>query len=181
MIPRQTGPAPSAHACKAIPWTPMLLALGLALAPAMAHAQDDDDEGPASPPIVVNISGPCALTVEGRALACRGVAYMAFPSNHRIDFTAITDTAGWAFSGEDDQNEDGRYALDIDSVLNPASGRLEAEGQCSMQLGEDRRTVMSLNCRASTDQGEITLKASGAVSVDDQDSDDGDDGDEPGG
>jgi hypothetical protein len=153
-------------------------ALALALGPAAARAQDedDDDDGPAAP-IVVQINGPCALTVDGRDTPCRGVAYMAFPSNHRIDFTAITETAGWAFSGEDDENEGGRYALEIDSILNPDAARLDADGECRMQLADDRRTVQSLDCRAMTDQGELTLKASGVIAVDDPDA--GDDGDGP--
>ena len=38
----------------------------------------DDDDGPASPPVVVNINGPCALMVDGQDVPCRAVAYMAF-------------------------------------------------------------------------------------------------------
>ncbi len=151
-------------------------ALALAAAPSLARAQDDDgddDDGP-SAPIVVEINGPCTLTIGGRETACRGVAYMAFPSNHRIDFTAITDTAGWAFSGEDDENEDGAYALELDSILNPQAGRLDADGECRMRMADDRRTVQSLECRATTDEGELTLKASGVIAVNDEDDDDGD-------
>jgi hypothetical protein len=143
------------------------VALALLLACPAARAQDDDDDGPAGPPVVVTIQGPCALTVNGRNVPCRGVAYMVFPSTHRIDFTAITETAGWAFSGEDDDNEDGRYALDVDSVLGPSAQRIDAEGECDMEVAEDRRTVESLECRASTDDGEMTLTASGAIAVDD--------------
>ncbi len=155
---------PAAHIADR--WTvPRLLACGLALTIAFAgtaHAQDDDDDdGPAAPPIVVNIDGPCALTVDDMDVPCRGVAYMVFPSNGRIDFTAITQTAGWSFSGENDDNEDGDYALEIDSVLGPSAGRVEADGECDMQVAEDRRTVMSLECQAATDQGELTLHASG--------------------
>lgn len=155
-----------------------LLALALAFGASAVHAQDDDDDddGPASPPIVVNINGPCALMVDGRDVPCRAVAYMAFPSNHRIDFAAITDNAGFAFSGEDDQNEGGRYGLDVDSVVVPSAGRLDAEGQCDMTLADDKRTVKSLSCRATTDQGVMTLRASGVISAGDSDDDD-DDGD----
>jgi hypothetical protein len=141
-----------------------VLALALAFAASAVLAQDDeDDDGPALPPIVVNIVGPCVLTVGDRTIPCRGVAYMAFPSNHRINFTAITDTAGWAFSGEEDDNEDGDYALAVDSVLGPTAGRVEADGACDMQMADDRRTVTSLECRAETDQGDLTLRASGTV------------------
>ena len=141
-----------------------VLVLALAFAASATLAQDDDD-GPAQPPIVVNIVGPCVLTVGGQTVPCRGVAYMAFPSNHRINFTAITETAGWAFSGEEDDNEDGDYALAVDSVLGPSAGRVEADGECDMQMAEDRRTVTSLECRADTDEGELTLRASGTVAA----------------
>jgi hypothetical protein len=143
-----------------------------------ALAQDDDGDAPAASPIVVNINGPCVLTVDDKPQACRGVAYMAFPSNHRIDFTALTETAGWAFSGDEDQNDDGAYTLALDSVLTPSAGRLDADGECDMQVGEDGRTVMSLRCEASTDDGDLVLQASGAISVDDRD--DGDDQDDDG-
>ncbi len=147
------------------PFRRALLALAacvLALAFGPARAQDDDDgDDDAAAPVVIDIDGPCVLTIKGQAVPCRGVAYMVFPSNHRIDFTAITDTAGWAFSGDDDNDRDGRYALTLDSVLNPNSGRLEAQGRCQMQVAEDRRSVTSLECRASTEDGEVTLKASG--------------------
>ena len=154
-----------------------LLALALAFGASVVHAQDDDDDdgGPASPPIVVNINGACALTVDGRDVPCRAVAYMAFPSNHRIDFAAITDTAGFAFSGEDDDNQGGRYALDVDSVVAPSGGRLDAEGECDMTLAEDKQSVKSLSCRATTDQGVMTLRASGVISAADSDDDDDDD------
>jgi hypothetical protein len=159
-----------------------VLALSLAFA-AGARAQDDDDDGDdAAAPVVVDIDGPCTLTVKGEAIPCRGVAYMVFPSNHRIDFTAITETAGWAFSGEEDDNQDGHYTLALDSVVNAGSSRVDAEGQCEMQVADDRRTVTSLVCRASTEDGEFTLKASGTTAVedtgddDDDGSDDGDDG-----
>ena len=152
-------------------------ALGLACAAGAARAQDDDD-APATRPIVVNINGPCVLTIDGRPQACRGVAYMAFPSNHRIDFTAITGTAGWAFSGDEDQNNDGAYVLALDSVLTPSAGRIDADGECDMQVGQDGRTVTSLRCEAATDDGDLVLEASGVISVDDQD--DGDDPDDDG-
>ena len=152
-----------------------VLALSLAFA-AGARAQDDDDDdgGDEAAPLVVDIDGPCLLTIKGQAVPCRGVAYMVFPSSHRIDFTAITDTAGWAFSGEDDQNRSGRYALDLDSVLNLGSGRLAADGRCEMQVGEDRRTVKSLDCRAGAGGGEFTLRASGTITLEDAGNDDGD-------
>lgn len=146
-----------------------------------ARAQDDEDDGgddDAAAPIVVDITGPCVLTVKGEAIPCRGVAYMAFPSNHRIDFTAITDTTGWAFSGDQDDNEDGLYALALDSVLDSGSSRVDADGQCEMQMADDHRTVKSLECRASTEDGEITLRASGTIAVENpDDEDDGPDDD----
>ena len=145
-----------------------------------ARAQDDDDDDggdDGAAPIVVDINGPCVLTVKGEAIPCRGVAYMAFPSNHRIDFAAITDSAGVAFSGEDDANQDGRYSLDVDSVVAAAAGRIDADGACEMTLDDDKRTVTSLSCRASTDQGVMTLRASGVIAIDDNDDDDDGDGD----
>jgi len=144
------------------------LAAALALGASAALAQDDDsDDGPAVPPIVVSIQGSCTLTVAGQDVPCRGVAYMVFPSNGRIDFTAITETAGWSFSGEQDDNEDGQYALEIDSILGPSAGRVDAEGECDMVVAGDRRTVQSLECRAQTEDGDLVLKASGAISTDD--------------
>jgi hypothetical protein len=177
MPARQTvRPFRGARLRRAFPLAACILALSLAFSVG-ARAQDNDDEGDdAAAPVVVDINGPCTLTVEGQTIPCRGVAYMVFPSNHRIDFTAITEAAGWAFSGDEDDNKDGRYTLMLDSVLNPASGRLDAEGRCEMQVAADRRTVTSLDCRASTEDGEFTLKASGSISVDDSDDDDGDDG-----
>jgi len=147
-------------------------ALGLAGVAGAALAQDDD--APAGRPIVVAINGPCVLTVDGKPQACRGVAYMAFPSNHRIDFTAITGTAGWAFSGDEDQNNDGAYVLALDSVLTPSAGRIDADGECDMQVGQDGRTVTSLRCEAATDDGDLVLEASGVISVDDGDDPDDD-------
>ncbi len=158
----------------------LLAACILAFAFGPARAQDDDDDGDdaGAAPVVVNIDGPCRLTAEGRPVPCQGVTYMVFPSNHRIDFTAITETAGWAFSGEEDQNEDGRYTLELDSVLNADSDRLEAQGRCEMQVSEDRRTVTSLDCQAVTEDGAFTLQASGTISVEDGDSDEPDEGDD---
>jgi len=158
------------------------LAVSLAFA-AGARDQDDDDDGDdAAAAVVVDINGPCVLTVRGQTIPCAGVAYMVFPANHRIDFTAISDSDGWAFSGEEDDNQGGRYALTLDSVLNPASGRFDAEGRCVMQVGEDRRTVKSLDCRARTGNGEFALTASGSITVEDaDDEDDGPDDDSGGG
>src|SRR6185312_3333281 len=154
MPPRQTV---RARQRRALPLAASLLALSLSLSLAfagVARAQDDEDDGDDdAAPVVVDINGPCTLTVRDQVISCRGVAYMVFPSNHRIDFTAITETAGWAFSGDEDANKDGHYTLTVDSVLNPASGRLDAEGRCEMQVEADRRTVTSLDCRASTEGG----------------------------
>lgn len=150
-----------------------LAAVVLACGASRALAQDDDDgdEGPAAQPIVVQIQGPCALTVGGKSVDCQGVAYMVFPSNGRIDFTAISGDSGWAFSGEDDDNEDGQYALTLDSVLGPSAARLDAEGECDMEVAQDKRTVRSLECTASTDQGDLTLRASGVIAVNDDEGD----------
>ena len=158
-----------------------VLALSLAFtAGARAQDDDDDDGDDAAAPVVVDINGPCLLTVKGQDVPCRGVAYMVFPSNHRIDFTAITETAGWAFSGEDDANRGGRYTLALDSVLNPASGRFDADGRCEMQVADDRRTVTSLDCRASVEGGDFSLRASGTIAVEDT-GDDEEDGPDDGG
>lgn len=152
-----------------------VLALSLAFAAGARAQDDDDDDDEAAAPLVVDIDGPCLLTIKGLSVPCRGVAYMVFPSNHRINFTAITDTAGWAFSGEDDDNRNGRYALKLDSVLNLGSGRLDAEGRCVMQVGDDRRTVRSLDCRAGAGDGdELVLTASGTITLEDAGNDDGD-------
>lgn len=140
-----------------------------------AQAQDDGDGADA--PVVVKIDGPCLLSMNGRTETCGGVAYMAFSANHRIDFTAITNAAGWAFSGRQDGNDGGRYVLGLDSVLSPSAGRVQAHGECSMQVDDDGATVRSLECRAVTGAGELMLKASGTIAPDDQD-DDADDGDD---
>lgn len=149
--------------------------LVLAFAAPGARAQDEgDDDGSAAAPLVVTINGPCAFSISGRNVACQGVAYMLFPSNHRIDFAAITGNEGWAFSGEQDDNEDGQYALEVDSVVGPSGARIEADGECDMAVGEDRRTVNSLECRASTDAGDFVLRASGAIGSGEPDEDDDD-------
>jgi hypothetical protein len=145
------------------------VALVLALAGVPASAQQQDA-------IVVNIAGPCQLVLGGRSMGCVGVAYMAFAGTHRIDFTAVTSQSSWAFSGEEDANDDGRYSLTVDSVLSPQAGRVEADGECTMDLAEDRRTVRGLECQAMTPAGPLTLKASGrVVSAAGGDDDDGDD------
>lgn len=180
MPARQTTRPPShAPLRRALGLAACVLTLSLAFtAGARAQDDDDDDGDENAAPIVVDIKGPCVLTVKGETIPCQGVAYMVFPANRRIDFTAITDTDGWAFSGDDDNNRNGRYALVLDSVLNPGSDRLDADGRCEMQLAEDRRTVTTLECRASTDDGEVTLKASGTTEVEDLgDDDDGPDDD----
>jgi hypothetical protein len=174
MHPRKTA-RPPLHASFTL--AACVLALSLAFA-GVARAQDDDedDDDPAVAPLVIDIEGPCVLTLEGQSVPCEGVAFMVFPSNHRIDFTAITENSGWAFSGDDDDNNpNGRYALKLDSVLNPASGRLDAAGRCEMQLAADHRTVTSLTCLASTQDGDFTLKASGTIEVE-QTGNDQDDG-----
>jgi hypothetical protein len=153
--------------------------LALTFAASAAHAQDDDEDndgGSASAPFVVTINGPCALSVAGRKVACSGVAYMLFPSNHRIDFAAVTGASGWAFSGEEDDNDDGDYALTVDSVVGPSGARVKADGACEMQVGEDRRSVESLECMASTEAGDFVLTASGVIGADEADDDeDGED------
>jgi hypothetical protein len=177
-MPHRKTARPSFHAPLGL--AACALALSLAFAGG-ARAQDDDDgydddDAPAAP-LVVDIEGPCILSLQGASIPCRGVAYMVFPSNRRIDFTAITDTAGWAFSGGDDDDRDGRYALALDSVLNAGTGRIAADGRCEMQLAADHRTVTSLDCRARTEAGEFTLKASGTIEVETtgNDEDDGPD------
>jgi hypothetical protein len=104
---------------------------------------------------------------------------MAFPDNHRIDFTAIAGQAGLAFSGEEDSNKDGHYTLTLDSVVSPRIGRLKAEGQCDMELEDDGVTVRAIACRAQTSAGVMQLKASGVARSGDGDDDD-DDGPETG-
>ena len=149
----------------------LALAACAALAPAPGRAQTQ------TPPVVVNIDGPCALAFNGQAAACAGVAYMAFPDTQRIDFTAITAQQGWAFSGEEDANEGGRYSLTLDSVVSPQAGRLQAQGECDMDIAADGRTVHSIECQARTSAGLMLLKASGVARTGaDDDEDDDDDG-----
>ncbi len=148
------------------------LALTLGMAPG-ARAQDDGDASDRA--IVVTIVGPCELSLDGKPVDCSGVAYMAFPATHRINFTAVTSRAGWAFSGQEDDNDDGDYTLTLDSVLDPAAGRVEAEGECEMRVDEDKRTVRSIECNAMTPSGVVQLKASGVIADADDDDDDDDD------
>jgi hypothetical protein len=155
----------------------LALAASAVLAPARGRAQSQ------TPPIVINIDGPCALALNGQASECAGVAYMAFPDTQRIDFTAVTAQAGWAFSGEADANDDGHYTLTLDSVVSPQAGRIEAQGECDMDIAEDGKTVRSIDCRARTSAGVMQLKASGVARTgadDDDDDDDEDDGPETG-
>jgi hypothetical protein len=148
-----------------------VLALTLTAAAPSAMAQDD------AQPVLITIQGPCVLALNGRPLQCAGVAYMAFPATHRIDFTALTEQAGWAFSGDQDQNDDGHYTLAVDSVVNPRAGRVQAQGQCAMVVAEDGRTVDSIECQARTPAGVMMLKASGKAQTGaDDDDDDDDDG-----
>jgi hypothetical protein len=154
-----------------------VLALSVAFAVgARAQDNDEDDGDEDAAPLVVDINGPCSLTVEGQTISCKGVAYMVFPSNHRIDFTAITEEDGWSFSGDSDDDREGRYRLALDSVLDPGDDRLDADGRCEMRVADDRRSVMSLECRANTKAGPVILKASGAIEVEDLGDDDEDDG-----
>ncbi len=153
-------------------WTAGAALAALVLRAASGHAQDPKS-------VVVNISGPCELVLDGRTVSCSGVAYMAFPETHRIDFTALTSQSGWAFSGAEDENDQGRYSLTLDSVLSPDAGRLEADGECNMQVAEDGRTVRSIDCEAKTAAGDLALKASGVASTEGGTDDDGeDDGDD---
>lgn len=126
---------------------------------------------------MVHIEGDCTLTLGDQPLPCRAAAYMVFPSSRRINFTAVTDADGWSFSGEQDQNDEDGYVLALDSVITPSAGRVDAEGECDMQVGEDGRSVESLRCEAATDDGVLVLEASGMITVDD--ADDGDDEDGP--
>jgi hypothetical protein len=145
-----------------------------ASAPAPARAQSQTQ----TPPIVINIEGPCAMALDGRATECAGVAYMVFPANHRIDFAAIAGQAGLAFSGGQDSNQGGRYTLTVDSVVSPRVGRLQAQGQCVMDMEQDAVTVSAIECRAQTAAGVMQLKASGVAKSgeggdDDDDEDNG--------
>ena len=141
---------------------PAALALALIL-PTLAMAQEDDTPG--DRPLTVRIAGPCTIGLDGREADCRGVIYMAFPSSGRIDFTAVTSGMGIAFSGETDENEDGSYTLTLDSVVSPQAGRMDAEGECEMDVEKDGRTVRSIACEANTDAGALTLEASGLIAA----------------
>jgi hypothetical protein len=145
-----------------------------------AHAQEDDDDDDAAAPLVVQIQGPCALTIAGRPQTCQGLAYMVFPENQRKDFTVLTSDGGWAFSGQHDARTAGRYSLMVDSVLRPGTDRMDADGLCTMTVGGDGSTVEALSCDANTRAGRMTLQASGQASADDRDGsgDDQDDDDD---
>jgi len=131
-----------------------------------ARAQDR------SQPIVINIEGPCVVALNSQQVQCSGVAYMAFPATGRIDFTAVTDQTGWAFSGDQDANDDGHYTLMLDSVVSPRAGRIQAEGQCEMDIDGDGKTVTGIACQARTAAGVMLLKASGVADTGDDDDDD---------
>jgi hypothetical protein len=149
---------------------PAILGLTMAWAagsPALAQEQPK--------PVVIMIQGPCVLATNGHPMDCAGVSYMAFPTTHRIAFTAITDKAGWTFSGDQDHNDDGRYTLAVDSVLSPQAGAMQAQGVCAMVVAEDRRDVPSLECQARTPAGVMMMKASGRVVTGEGDNDDDDD------
>ena len=151
------GPVRRAWPCAAV-------LLALAARPAAAQPADQQ-------PIVVAIAGPCVLSLNGRSAPCSGVAYMAFPENHRINFTAAAGQAGWAFSGLSDERDEGRYTLTVDSVLGPG-GRMAAQGECDMEVDEDGRTVDSIDCQAATAGGALRLQASGDIVGGDEDEDD---------
>lgn len=142
---------------------PAALALALIL-PTLAIAQDDN-VAPNERPLVVQIAGPCVIGLEGQETDCKGVAYLAFPSSGRIDITALGGGAGIAFSGEADDNEDGSYTLTLDSVVSAKSGRMEAEGECEVDVEKDGRTVTNIACEADTDAGALTLEASGLIAA----------------
>ena len=145
---------------------PTALAFALILpasAPSAARAQEDNT--PRDRPLVVQIAGPCVMGLDGHKAGCNGVAYMAFPSSGRIDFTVLRSGMSVAFSGETDENEDGSYTLTLDSVVSPQSGRMEAEGQCEMNVEKDGRTVRDIACEAETEAGTLTLEASGVMAA----------------
>jgi hypothetical protein len=104
---------------------------------------------------------------------------MAFPTSHRINFTVITEQAGWTFSGAQDANDGGRYALALDSVVTPQAGLSSAQGECVMAVADDGVTVSSIQCLARTRAGVMMLKASGVAQVGADDDDGDDDGDDP--
>jgi hypothetical protein len=153
--------------------TPAVLGLTLVLAAGSSALAQEQAQ-----PVVIMIQGPCVVTANGHPMDCAGVSYMAFPTNHRIAFTAITDKAGWTFSGDQDHNDDGRYTLALDSVLSPQVGEMQAQGVCAMVVAEDRRDVPTIECKARTPAGVMIMKASGRVVTgadDDNDDDDGPD------
>jgi hypothetical protein len=147
---------------------PAVLALALTVPvlaiPSFAWAQTHD-AAPGERPLVVQIAGPCAIGLEGRQAGCKGVAYIAFPSTGRIDISVLGAGAGMAFSGEADDNEDGSYTLTLDSVISAQSGRVEAEGECEVDVEKDGRTVTNIACEAHTDAGALTLEASGLIAA----------------
>jgi hypothetical protein len=154
--------------------------LAVVLIAPLAHAQE---AGPRSepPPVIVSIAGPCALALDGHPAHCTGVAYIAFPSSHRIDFTVIGAGETWAFSGEDDDNDKGQYSLTVDGIIGPgADGRMEADGECDMDVAEDGRTVRSIDCHAKAGVGELTLKASGVIAASSGAEEDDDEDEGPG-
>jgi hypothetical protein len=104
---------------------------------------------------------------------------MAVPATHRIDFTVIGAGVTWAFSGEQDDNDKGQYSLTVDSIVSPESGRMDADGECDMDVADDGRTVRSIACQAKTAGGTLTLKASGVIASS-SGGDDGDDDDDGG-
>jgi hypothetical protein len=157
----------------------LALVMGGVSAQAQTRTQGGDDDGPQ--PIVVQIDGDCALAVSGRAEACKGLAYMVFPSNNRKDFTALTSDGGWAFSGrEDKKSPDGTYTLLVDSILRPGVDRVAASGQCVMQVDpDDGATVRSLDCQARSANAVLILKASGVAQPGGDGDDDDDDDSRP--
>lgn len=132
--------------------------------PSFARAQTEDS-ALTERPLVVQIAGPCVIGLEGREAGCKGVAYLAFPSTGRIDITAVGAGMGLAFSGEADDNQDGSYTLTLDSVISAQSGRMEAEGECEVDVEKDGRTVTNIACEANTDAGALTLAASGLIAT----------------
>jgi hypothetical protein len=168
------------------------LTLGLALCaalPAIAQNRQSVEPGQGgsasdSRDVVVEIPGPCMVAVNNQPVKCAGVAYTASPDSGRIMFTAVGVQADMSFSGAQDDNEDGRYTLMLDSVLSRQTGLLQARGECRMQMAEDGMTVHSIECLARTKAGAILLKAAGVAKTgadangddEDDDNDDGDDG-----
>jgi hypothetical protein len=152
---------------------PAALALALILpalalpSGAMAQNNDGQNDALAERPLVVQIAGPCVMGLDGQEADCRGVAYMAFPSSGRIDITALGAGMGLAFSGEADDNEDGSYTLTLDSVVSARTGRMDADGECEVDVAKDGRTVTNITCEAETDAGTLTLEAAGLIAASD--------------